>query len=87
MWSFERGHGIGLLALQEKKGLISRCRGNLMVFLKLWAMCRVSLELQWGIQGTSPVAQWKSSLHLSCERAHAIALVSHQRNRASRHVD
>ena len=32
LWSFERELGIALYALQVKKGLISRGRGNLVVF-------------------------------------------------------
>ena len=76
LWSLERARGIALQAMQEKKALISRCRGSLVVFLELRCQCGVSHKVRPGAQGTSRVVSGKSSLHTSGEGAHVIALES-----------
>ena len=62
--------------VQEKKALISRCRGSLVVFLELRCQCGVSHKVRLGAQGASRVVSGKSSLHTSGEGAHVIALES-----------
>ena len=76
LFSLERGLGIALQARQEKKALISRCRGSLVVFLELRCQCGVSHKVRPGAQGASRVVSGKSSLHTSGEGAHVIALES-----------
>ena len=76
LWSLERARGIALQAMQEKKALISRCRGSLVVFLELRCQCGVSHKVRPGAQGASRVVSGKSSLHTSGEGAHVIALES-----------
>ena len=68
LWSLERARGIALQAMQEKKALISRCRGSL-VFLELRCQCGVSHKVRPGAQGASRVVSGKSSLHTSGEGA------------------
>ena len=76
LWSLERARGIALQAMQEKKALISRCRGSLVVFLELRCQCGVSHKVRPEAQGASRVVSGKSSLHTSGEGAHVIALES-----------
>ena len=47
-------------------------------FSSCGATCVVSLDLQQGTQGASPVTPEKCSLHSNCEWAHDIALESHR---------
>ena len=49
----ERGPGIALQAMQEKKALISRWQGRMVGFLKLRRQCGVSHQVQQGAQGDS----------------------------------
>ena len=58
-----------------------------MVFTSCSGKIEVLLELRQGPQGTSRVASGKSSLLLSFEGVHGIALESLQENWASSHIE
>ena len=45
LWSLERGLGIALQAMLEKKAVMSRKWGRLVGFLYLWRQCLVSHEV------------------------------------------
>ena len=60
--------------MQEKKALISRYRGSLVVFLELRCQCGVSHEVRRGIQVASRVATGKSGLHGRGKGERVIAL-------------
>ena len=49
--------------MQEKKALISRCRGSLVVVQELRRQCGVSHEVRRGPQGASREVPGKLSLH------------------------
>ena len=83
----ERGFGIALQAMQEKKALISRRRGCLVGFLELQRQCGVSYEVRRGAQGASFMAPGKSGLHVCGEGVCVIAIESWKQNRASRRVE
>ena len=59
----ERGPGIALQAMQEKKALSSRGRGRLRGFLELRRTWAFSPEARRGSQGASRAAPGKSGLH------------------------
>ena len=63
LWSLERGLGIALQAVLEKKAIMSRKRGRLVGFLELRRQRGVSHEVRWGVQVASRVATGKSGLH------------------------
>ena len=65
---------MGLQAMQEKKALISRCGGSLVVFLELRHQCGVSHEVRPGVQRASRVVSEKSRLHTRGEGVRVIAL-------------
>ena len=67
MWSLERGLGIALQPMLEKKAVMSRKRGRLVGFLELRRQCGVSHEVRRGAQGASRVAPGKSGLHVRGE--------------------
>ena len=60
----ERGPGIALQAMQEKKALSSRGRGRLRGFLELRRPRGFSPEARRGSQGASRAAPGKSGLHV-----------------------
>ena len=76
LWSLERGLGIALQAVLEKKAIMSRKRGRLVGFLELQRQCGVSHEVRRGAQGASRVAPGKSGLHACGEGECVIALLS-----------
>ena len=53
LWSLERGLGIALQAVLEKKAVMLRKRGRLVGFLELQRQCGVSHEVRRGPQGAS----------------------------------
>ena len=87
LWSLERGLGIDLQAMLEKKAVMSRERGRLVGFLKLRRQCGVSHEVRRGAQGASLMAPGKSGLHARGEGVRVISIESWKQNRASRHVE
>ena len=78
LWSLERGLGIALQAVLEKKAIMSRKQGRLVGFLELRRQCGVSHEVRRGAQGASRVAPGKSGLH-ECSRGSASLPSSHGR--------
>ena len=63
LWSLERGLGIALQPMLEKKAVMSRKRGRLVGFLELRRQCGVSHEVRRGPQGASREVPGKLSLH------------------------
>ena len=74
MWSLERGLGIALQPMLEKKAVMSQKWGSLVGFLYLRRQCGVSHEVRRGAQGASHVAPGKSGLHVRGEGERVIAL-------------
>ena len=64
LWSLERARGIALQAMQEKKALISRCRGSLVVFLELGLLffwSPKSLQMMTAAMKLKTLSPWKKS--------------------------
>ena len=76
LWSLERGLGIALQAVLEKKAVMSRKRGRLVGFLELRRQCGVSHEVRRGVQVASRAAPGKSGLHARGEGERVIFLQS-----------
>ena len=87
LFSLERGPGIALQAMQEKKAISSRGRGRLRGFLQLRRPYGCSPEARRGSQGASRAAPGKSGLLGRGEGERVIALESWEGTRASRHVE
>ena len=84
---FERGPGIALQAMQEKKALRSPGRGRLRGFLELRRPWGFSPEARRGSQGASRAAPGKSGFHARGEGERIMALESQEGTRASRRVE
>ena len=67
---------MALQAMQEKKALISRLRGRLVVFLELRRQCGVSHEVRKGALGASHVVPDKSGFPCESRGERVIALES-----------
>ena len=78
LWSLERGLGIALQPMLEKKAVMSQKWGSLVGFLYLRRQCGVSHEVRRGAQGASRVVPGKSGLH-ECSRGSASLPSSHGR--------
>ena len=78
LFRLERGPGIALQAMQEKKALSSRVRGRLRCFLELRRPWGFSPEARRESQGASRAAPGKSGLHARA-RASASCLSSRGR--------
>ena len=76
LWSLERGLGIALQAVLEKKAVMSRKRGRLVGFLQLWRQYQISHEVQRGAQRASRVVLGTSGLRACGEGECMIALKS-----------
>ena len=87
LFLLERGHGIALQAMHEKKALSSRGWGRLRVFLELQRPWGFSPEARRGSQGASRAALGKSGLHAGGEGERVMALESRKGTRASRRVE
>ena len=74
LFILERGLGIVLQAMQEKKALSSRGRGRLRGFLELRRPWGFSRESRRGSQGASRAAPGKSGLPACSEEERVVAL-------------
>ena len=76
LFRLERGPGIALQAMQEKKALSSRGWGHLRGFLELRHPWGFSPEARRGSQGASRAVPGKSCLHARGEKERVIVLES-----------